>query len=256
MIALILAGGLGTRMREETEFRPKPMVEIGGRPVIWHIMKGLAAQGITDFVIAAGYKSEVIREFFLNYETLTSDFSLRLGDRTSLQIHGSHDESEWSVSILDTGLNTQTGGRVWRAWPNMGDEPFLITYGDGLANVNIAEVRGVFERTAALATVTAVNQPSRFGILEIGAGEMVDEFREKPISEDWINAGFIIMDPSARHYFNPDCVMETGPLVNMSADGRLSAYRHTGFWQPMDTYRESQLLNSLWESGDAPWKTW
>jgi len=256
MKALILAGGLGTRLREETEFRPKPMVEIGGRPVLWHIMKGLASQGIKDFVVATGYKSEVIREFFLNYEALTSDFSLRLGDRNSLTIHSHHEESDWQVTVLDTGLLTQTGGRVWRAWPHMGSEPFLVTYGDGLADVKIAEVIKVFEATSALATVTAVNQPSRFGILEIQRDDMVKEFREKPISDDWINAGFIVMDPSARAYFDPDCVMETGPLVAMAADGRLSAYKHTGFWQPMDTYREAKLLNDLWDDGASPWKTW
>lgn len=256
MKALILAGGLGTRLREETEFRPKPMVEIGGRPVIWHIMKGLAAQGITDFVVATGYKSEVIKEFFLNYEALTSDFSMRLGDRNSLTVHAAHDEANWSVTVLDTGLNTQTGGRVWRAWPHMGEEPFLITYGDGLADVKIAEVREIFDRNKSLATVTAVNQPSRFGILEIGDGNVVREFREKPVSDDWINAGFIIMDPIARDYFDADCIMETGPLVSLAAASRLSAYRHHGFWQPMDTYREAQLLNGLWDKGEAPWKTW
>lgn len=256
MKALILAGGLGTRLREETEFRPKPMVEIGGRPVLWHIMKGLAVQGITDFVIATGYKSEAIKEFFLNYEALTSDFSMRLGDRSSIAVHSAHDEADWSVTVLDTGLSTQTGGRVWRAWPYMGDEPFLITYGDGLADVDVSEVRAVFDRTDSLATVTAVNQPSRFGILEIGDANVVKEFREKPVSDDWINAGFIVMDPSARGYFDADCVMETGPLVKLAADARLSAYRHQGFWQPMDTYREAQLLNGLWDRGEAPWKTW
>lgn len=256
MKALILAGGLGTRLREETEFRPKPMVEIGGRPVIWHIMKGLANQGITEFIIATGYKSEVIREFFLNYEALTSDFTLQLGDRDSLKIHSSHDEANWTVTVLDTGLSTQTGGRVWRAWPHMGNEPFLVTYGDGLADVDIWQLRAVFEETGAWATVTAVNQPSRFGILEISPSGQVEEFREKPVSDDWVNAGFIVMDPRARDYFDADCVMETGPLVDLAADGRLSAYRHRGFWQPMDTYRETQMLNSLWASGEAPWKSW
>lgn len=256
MKALILAGGLGTRLREETEFRPKPMVEIGGRPVIWHIMKGLAQQGITEFILATGYKSEVIREFFLNYEALTSDFTLHLGDRDSLKIHSSHDEANWTVTVLDTGLSTQTGGRVWRAWPHMGNEPFLVTYGDGLADVDISKLRAVFEQTGAWATVTAVNQPSRFGILEINQSGQVKEFREKPVSDDWVNAGFIVMDPRARDYFDADCVMETGPLVELAADGRLSAYRHRGFWQPMDTYRETQMLNALWDSGEAPWKSW
>lgn len=256
MKALILAGGLGTRLREETEFRPKPMVEIGGRPILWHIMKGLAVQGVTDFVIATGYKSEVIRDFFLNYEALTSDFTLKLGNRNSLTVHSSHDEAAWSVTVLDTGLATQTGGRVWRAWPHMGNEPFLVTYGDGLANVDISRIRAVFDKTGAWATLTAVNQPSRFGILEIQESDLVKEFREKPISGDWINAGFILMDPRAREYFDGECVMETGPLVSLANDGLLSAYRHPGFWQPMDTYREAQMLNALWEGGSAPWKTW
>ena len=256
MKALILAGGLGTRIREETEFRPKPMVEIGGRPVLWHIMKNLSMQGINEFVVATGYKSEMIKDFFLNYETSTGNFTLRLGDRSTLTVHGSHDEADWVVSVLDTGLHTPTGGRVSRSWDFMGDEPFLVTYGDGLADVSLAELVQTHNHAGRLATVTTVRPLSRFGVLDLTPSGAVSSFREKPRTDDWVNGGFIVLDPAARNYFHPDSVMETGPLVSISEAGQLAAYRHDGFWQPMDTFRESQMLNQMWDEGSAPWKNW
>lgn len=256
MKAVLLAGGLGTRLREETEFRPKPMVEVGGRPILWHIMKNLSAFGITDFVIATGYKSNTIKEYFLNYETLSNDVTVTLGDRNSLQVHGSHDEADWCVTVAFTGDLTNTGGRVLRVSKYLDDEPFFLTYGDGLADVNIDELRRAHALSDGLGTVTTVQPMSRFGVLDISSNGKVEEFREKPQLDGWVNIGYMIMEPAALEYFTDDCVLESGPLASMARDGKLSSYKHTGFWQPMDTFRESQILNGLWESGDAPWKCW
>lgn len=256
MKAVLLAGGLGTRIREETEFRPKPMVEVGGRPILWHIMKNLSRYGITDFVVATGYKSSMIKEYFLNYEAQSNDFTVDLGNRDSLVFHGAHDEADWRVTIAFTGDDTMTGGRVFRASKYLDDEPFLVTYGDGLANVDIPALLDHHAKSGKLGTVTTVQPTSRFGVLDVDAGGVVTQFREKPTLDGWINIGFIIFEPQALSYFDDDCVLEQGPLVDLAGDGQLSAFRHGGFWQPMDTYRESKLLNDLWSAGDAPWKNW
>jgi glucose-1-phosphate cytidylyltransferase len=254
--AVLLAGGLGTRIREETEFRPKPMVEVGGRPILWHIMKNLSGFGITDFVVATGYKSSMIKDYFLNYEAQSNDFTVRLGDRDSLVFHGAHDEADWSVTVAFTGDLTPTGGRVQRVAPYLDDEPFLVTYGDGLADVDISALLAFHRASGRLGTVTTVQPTSRFGVLDLGPDGRVTQFREKPRLDGWINIGFIVLEPGALAYFDPDCVLEQGPLVDLAAAGQLSAYRHDGFWQPMDTFRESTLLNDLWASGRAPWRNW
>jgi glucose-1-phosphate cytidylyltransferase len=256
MKAVLLAGGLGTRIREETEFRPKPMVEVGGRPILWHIMKNLSGFGITEFVVATGYKSSMIKEYFLNYEAQSNDFTVELGNRDSLVFHGAHDEADWQVTVAFTGDETMTGGRVFRAAKYLDDEPFLVTYGDGLANVDIAALLDHHATSGRLGTVTTVQPTSRFGVLDVDADGVVTQFREKPTLDGWINIGFIIFQPQALSYFDDDCVLEQGPLVDLAGAGQLSAFRHDGFWQPMDTYRESKLLNDLWSSGDAPWKNW
>ena len=256
MKAVLLAGGLGTRIREETEFRPKPMVEVGGRPILWHIMKNLSGFGITEFIVATGYKSSMIKEYFLNYEAQSNDFTVELGNRDSLVFHGAHDEATWQVTVAFTGDDTMTGGRVFRAARYLDDEPFLVTYGDGLANVDIAALREFHAKSGTLATVTTVQPTSRFGVLDVGDGGEVTQFREKPTLDGWINIGFIIFEPQALSYFDADCVLEQGPLVDLAGARQLSAFRHDGFWQPMDTFRESKLLNDLWSSGDAPWKNW
>lgn len=256
MKAILLAGGLGTRLREETEFRPKPMVEVGGRPILWHIMKNLSQYGITDFIVATGYKSSMIKDYFLNYEVQTNDFTVTLGDRSSLQVHGAHDESDWNVTVAFTGDETQTGGRVFRAAKYLDDEPFLVTYGDGLADVDIDALREYHDESGLLGTVTSVQPTSRFGVMDVASSGEVTRFREKPQMDGWINIGFMILEPGALKYFDADCVLEQGPLVDLAEAGQLSAYRHTGFWQPMDTFRESKLLNDLWSSGEAPWKQW
>ena len=256
MRAIILAGGLGTRMREETEFRPKPMVDIGGRPVLWHIMKNLAHFGISDFIIATGYKSDMIKEYFLNYEAWNNDFTIDLGKKDSLTFHNAHDEGRWTVTIAYTGENTMTGGRILQASKYLDDQPFLVTYGDGLANVDLDALRAHHQKTDSLATVTTVQPTSRFGVMDVADSGRVISFSEKPKLEGWINIGFFIMEPEFLSYLDPDSILENEPLVKLAESGRLSAYRHKGFWQPMDTYRESLALNELWESGLAPWKTW
>jgi len=256
MKAVLLAGGLGTRLREETEIRPKPMVEVGGKPILWHIMKNLSAQGISDFVILTGYKANMIKEYFLNYEVLSNDITLTLGDRSSLQIHGAHDEKDWTVTVAFTGEETNTGGRVLNAARYFAGERFFLTYGDGLADVNVDALIAAHEGSSSLATITTVQPMSRFGVLDLDASGTVTEFREKPRLDGWINIGFMIMEPDAMQFFSEDCVLEEGPLASLANSAKLSAYRHEGFWQPMDTYRESKLLNDLWAAGNAPWKIW
>ena len=257
MKAVLLAGGLGTRMREETEFRPKPMVEIGGRPVLWHIMKMLGQQGLSDFIVCGGYKSEIIKHYFLNYLAFNQDFTVNLGDRSRIVYHGEHDESGWNVTVTDTGANTMTGGRVRRIEPFVHGQRFLCTYGDGIADIDLQALVRFHEGHGKLATVTTVQPQSRFGVMDIADDGTVRRFKEKPQTDGWINIGFFIFEPGIFEYLEDDStVLEQDPLSRLAADGQIAAYRHKGFWQPMDTYRESRLLNSLWESGEAPWRTW
>ena len=255
MKALLLAGGLGTRLREETEYRPKPMVEVGGRPILWHIMKNLSHFGIEDFVVAAGYRGEVIRDYFLNYQARMHDFTIDLGSGRLEQHGDGHDESGWRVTVADTGALTMTGGRVHRAAKYV-DGRFLVTYGDGLADVDIAALIAFHEAHGKLATVTTIRPLSRFGVMDLAADGSVEKFREKPQTDDYVNAGFFILEPGVLSYLDDECVLEQAPLEALARDGQLMAYRHDGFWQPMDTYREFQMLNEMWDSGNAPWKVW
>jgi glucose-1-phosphate cytidylyltransferase len=255
--AILLAGGLGTRLREETEFRPKPMVEIGGRPILWHIMKMLGASGITDFIIATGYKSEMIKEYFLSYEARNNDFTLELGKPDSLRFHNVHDEATWTVTVAYTGHDTMTGGRVKQAARYLdGDGPFLVTYGDGIADVDLDALRGLHESSGKLATVTTVQPRSRYGVMNLADNGTVMEFREKPQLDGWVNVGFFIFERAVLDYLGTNTVLEEEPLQTLAAQRQLVAYRHRGYWQPMDTYRESQILNDLWNTGSAPWKVW
>jgi glucose-1-phosphate cytidylyltransferase len=256
MKAVLLAGGLGTRMREETEFRPKPMVEIGGRPVLWHIMKVLGSQGITDFVICAGYKSEYIKNYFYNYGASNLDFTVRLGDQSSTVFHGSHDEFDWTVTVADTGLSTMTGGRIKQVEKYLNGEPFLATYGDGLADIDLNALKDFHKNHGKTATMTTTQATSRFGVVDIDSKGLVSQFREKPKVSDWINIGYFIFEPEIFKYLGPKSVLEEEPLRALAKDDQIGAYKHDGFWQPMDTFRESQILNEIWDSGKAPWRVW
>ena len=253
MKAVLLAGGLGTRMREETEFRPKPMVEIGGQPILWHIMRNLSLAGITDFVIASGYKHEVIDRYFGDHD------EWRLLDDANPEarvFQGTGDEADWRVTVAFTGDLTGTGGRVSRLAPILGDEPFFCTYGDGLADVDVTALLAFHAEHGAAATLTAVQPTSRFGLMDIDEAGRVTHFREKPKMRDWVSIGYFVFEPSVLGYLSSDGGLEEDGLTRLAADGQLSAYRHEGFWQPMDTLREYAALQALWDSGDAPWKRW
>ncbi len=254
--AIILAGGLGTRMREETEFRPKPMVEVGGKPIIWHIMKHLEVHGIREFIIAAGYKADVIKQYFLDYDARNNDFTIELGKKGAIHFHNNHKESDWVVTVADTGPNTHTGGRIARAARYLDDSPFMVAYGDGVANVDVSALLDFHQQQQTLATATVVRPPSRYGVLDVHSNGRVGLFQEKPQLEGWINIGFFILQPEVLSYLTGDFPFETGPLTQLASEGQLSAFKHDGFWRPMDTYRESQDLNNLWDLGKAPWKTW
>jgi glucose-1-phosphate cytidylyltransferase len=256
MKAVILAGGLGSRISEETETRPKPMIEIGGRPILWHIMKSYAAHGIDEFVVCLGYKGYVIKEFFANYYLHSCDVTFDLRSN-AVEVHQSKAEP-WKVTLVDTGEATMTGGRLRRVLPYLGDEDFCFTYGDGVANVDVRALVDFHRATGSVATVTAVQPPGRFGAIE-SDGQRVTGFAEKPHGEaGWINGGFFVLSPKVREYLDErdSLVWEREPLEGLARDGELSLYRHDGFWQPMDTRRELLQLQGMWESGDAPWKVW
>lgn len=259
MKAVILAGGFGTRLSEETTVRPKPMVEIGNQPIIWHIMRSYAAHGINDFIVCCGYKGELLKEYFLNYRSHRGDLTVDLGSG-DVTIHRSSSEP-WRVTLVDTGLATMTGGRVRRVRPYLDDEPFCLTYGDGLSDVSITDLVAFHRRRNALVTLTAVQPPGRFGALSLPPGEdLISNFLEKPPTGDgageaWVNGGFFVVQPAALDYVTgDDTVWEREPLERLAEEKRLAAFRHRGFWQPMDTLRDKHLLESLWESGSAPWE--
>jgi len=252
---VLLAGGLGTRLREETEHRPKPMIEVGGKPVLWHIMKNFSSFGLKEFIVCTGYRGEVIKDYFLNYEARMNDFTAHLGASSQIEYHGGHDESDWKVTVADTGATTMTGGRVKRVGKYI-DGRFMVTYGDGLADVDIAALLKFHEAHGKLATVTTIRPLSRFGVMDLSHDGQVKQFREKPQTDDFVNAGFFVFEPKVLDYLDDECVLEQAPLERLARDGQLMAYKHEGFWQPMDTYREFTMLNEMWDSGSAPWKVW
>lgn len=256
MKVVILAGGLGTRLSEETESKPKPMVEIGGHPILWHIMKGYGHQGLNEFVIALGYRGDVIKRFFLDYSHLSADLTISTSTGNVTLHDGSRDD--WRVHLVDTGLNTITGGRLKRLASLLGDETFMLTYGDGVANVDLGALLRFHKSHGKLATVTAVRPPARFGGLSFDESNRVSRFTEKPqIGEGWINGGFFVLEPAVLNYIDGDAThWEREPLERLAAEAQLFAYRHEGFWQSMDTLRDVRLLNSLWNEGRAPWKIW
>jgi glucose-1-phosphate cytidylyltransferase len=255
--AVILAGGLGSRLSEETTLRPKPMVEIGGRPILWHVMKIYAAHGIEDFVICLGHMGDVIKRWFANYALHSSDVTFDLRANT-MEVHRSSIEP-WRVTLVDTGAETMTGGRLRRVMPFVGDETFCLTYADGLADVDVGALIARHREIGALATVTAVQAPGRFGTLDVGArAARARGFREKPPGEDaWINGGFFVCEPGVVELIGGDDVAwEEQPLAELAARGELGVHYHLGFWQPMDTLRDRIELEELWRAGRAPWRTW
>jgi glucose-1-phosphate cytidylyltransferase len=255
---VILAGGLGTRLAEETSLRPKPMVEIGGKPILWHIMKMYASAGVDEFIVCLGYKGYLIKEYFANYYLHTSDVTFDLAAR-SMEVHQSAAEP-WRVTLVDTGDATMTGGRLKRVLPFVeGERAFCFTYGDGVADVDLAALVDHHHRHGLLGTVTAVQPPGRFGALEINeSADRVTGFREKPRGDGaWINGGFFVLSPEVGRYIaGDDTIWEQEPMRGLAADGQLATYRHLGFWQPMDTVRERNVLEELWNRGRAPWRTW
>jgi glucose-1-phosphate cytidylyltransferase len=255
MKVAILAGGLGTRLAEETETIPKPMVEIGGRPILWHIMQCYAHYGFNEFFIALGYKGEIIKRFFLDYHALNGSIGIDLSSG-KLNVYQRESE-EWKVNLIDTGASTNTGGRVKRLQRWLGDEVFMLTYGDGVCDVNLANLLDFHRAHGRIATVTAVRPPARFGGL-VFDGDFVSQFTEKPqIGEGWINGGFLVFEPRLFDYLEgDDCSLEANVLERLAADRQLVAYRHDRFWQCMDTLRDKRLLQSLWQEGRAPWKMW
>jgi glucose-1-phosphate cytidylyltransferase len=257
MKAVILAGGLGTRLSEETDLKPKPMVEIGGRPILWHIMKTYSSHGVNAFVICCGYKGYMIKEYFANYFLHQSDVTLSMVDN-SVQVH--HNNAEpWTVTLVDTGENTLTGGRLKRAREYVKDEKaFCFSYGDGVSDVDVTSLVEFHQTHGRKATLTATRPPGRYGALKLGKNDTVQRFQEKPDGDgSWINGGFFVLSPEVFDLIADDeTSWEDGPLVQLAKDGELVAFKHEGFWQPMDTLREKRLLNDLWNSERAPWKVW
>ena len=255
MQAVILAGGLGTRLSEETYLKPKPMVEIGGKPILWHILKIYSHYGINEFIICLGYKGYLIKEFFANYSLHTSDVTFDLKEE-KITIHRRKSE-EWKVTLVDTGEHTLTGGRLLRIKDYLKDEPFCFTYGDGVGNIEINKLVDHHINSKKLATLTAVQPPGRYGALEL-SGNSVKSFQEKPLGDNaWINGGFFVLDPSVVNLIsNDECMWEDKPLKFLASKGELNAYKHFGYWQPMDTLRDRKVLQDQWTNGNAPWKIW
>jgi len=254
---VILCGGQGMRLREETEYRPKPLLEIGGRPILWHIMKIYAQAGFRDFVLCLGYRGQMIKEYFLNYEAMNNDFTICLGQQQRVAYHNAHAEQDFNVTMADTGLETMTGGRVSIVRKYIDDENFMVTYGDGVADLDVRAVLDFHMSHGRIATVTSVRPTSRFGILDLSDEGKVHGFVEKPQLDGWANAGFLVFNRRIFDYLSGEnCIMEREPLERLAREGELMAYRHEGFFYAMDTYREYLYLNDLWTSGRAPWRIW
>lgn len=257
MKVVILAGGLGTRISEESHLKPKPMIEIGERPILWHIMKTYSYYSFNDFIICLGYKGYSIKEYFAHYFIHESDITFDFRNENERIIH-QHSAEPWRVTLVNTGIDTMTGGRVKRIQPYVGNETFMLTYGDGVADVNIKELAAYHKTHGKLVTVTSTQPSGRFGALNLTENNLVHGFQEKPKGDGaWINAGFFVMEPKVFDYIADDkTVLEKEPLENLASNDELVAYKHNGFWQPMDTLRDKNYLEELWKSGDAPWKVW
>lgn len=256
MKVVILCGGKGTRLREETGYRPKPMVEIGDRPVLWHIMKLYAHYGFKDFILCLGYKGEVIKEYFLNYHTMNKDFTINLGFRKGIMFHGNHDEEDWNVTLADTGAEALTTERINRVRHHIGSEPFMLTYGDGVADLDIGSLVRFHRSQGRLATLTGVRDASRFGVVQSNGNGQVTKFKEKPNVQERINTGFFVLEPGVFDTFQGQTGMLEQSLPLLAEANQLSMFPHDGFWHCMDTHRDYLKLNQLWDQGDAPWEVW
>ena len=257
MKVVILAGGLGTRLSEETDLKPKPMVEIGGRPILWHIMKMYSYYGFNDFIILTGYKSHIIKDYFINYYTRYSDITVDMR-KNAVKVH-EHRNEPWKVTMLYTGKDTMTGGRIKKAQEYIGKEPFMLTYGDGVADINIKNLLEYHKKSGKLATLTSVQPSGKFGAIDIEENGIVAAFNEKPKGDGaWINGGFFVLEPEVFNYLQADdrVVWEREPLEHLARDNQLNAYKHKGFWRPMDTLRDKNELTDMWMSGNAPWASW
>lgn len=256
MKVVLLAGGFGTRISEESYLKPKPMIEIGGMPILWHIMKGFSHYGYNEFIICAGYKQHVIKEWFANYFLHTSDITFDFSNGNHIQVHNQFSEP-WKVTVIDTGLNTMTGGRIKRVRDYIGNEPFFLTYGDGVADVNVKALYEFHQRNGKLATLTAVRPEGRFGVLGLEDNEVVSFCEKNEVNAGWINGGFMILEPQCIEYIASDEIMlEKQPLEMLAKEHQLVCYKHKGFWQCMDTKRDKEKLENAWEHGCAPWKVW
>ena len=257
MKVVILAGGLGTRLGEETEHLPKPMVQVGGRPILWHIMKMYAHYGFTDFVTCLGYRGDMIKEYFLNYEAMNNDFTISLGGKSDIEVQRVNEEQELRVTLADTGQDTMTGGRIQRIKSYINGDTFLLTYGDGVSDVDLGALVKFHKSHGRLATVTSVRPTSRYGVMDLDPRGNVMRFEEKPELNAWISAGYFVLNRGVFDYLDgDDCIFEREPLQRLADDGQLAAFRHTGSFHTMDTYREYQELNQLWRSGQATWRRW
>lgn len=260
MKVVILCGGKGTRLREETEFRPKPMVPIGGQPILWHIMKYYAHFGHRDFILCLGYKGDMIKDYFRNYLWNRCDVTISLGRKPGAKFHDHHEEEDWSVTLADTGLESQTGHRLKQIKRHLQPgEPFLMTYGDGLSDIDVNASIAAHQKYQRIVTISAVHPAGRFGMMALDDDGRIHRFHEKPqVEAVWVNGGFMVCDPRVFEYIpdDPTCSFERGPIGKLLEDGQLHSYKHEGWWQPMDTYQEMTYLNGLWSEGRAPWKVW
>jgi glucose-1-phosphate cytidylyltransferase len=253
---VLLAGGLGTRIREETSNRPKPMIEIGGHPILWHLMKNFSSFGIRRFVICAGYRSDVIVDYFTNFLVRSHDFTLDLRDEKNFKLHLQDERESWEITVVHTGgSEIGTGGRLNRAQKYIDNYPFICTYGDGLSDVNVEELISIHKESQTIGTITVTNPTNRFGVVELEANK-IRTFREKPKVDGWINSGYFVFNEGIWDYLDDSGMLEDSPLQELAVSRQLSAFKHNGFWQAMDTYRELQLLENLWSEGHAPWKNW
>ena len=255
MKVVILCGGKGTRLREETEYKPKPMVKIGGRPILWHIMKLYSHYGFKDFVLCMGYKHQVIRDYFLNYHYMNSDFTVSLSSDHRIVFHNRHHE-DWNVTLAYTGLETKKGARIKMVEPYLDGERFMVTYGDGVSDVNIDELIEQHKKQGMLVTFTGVHPISRFATVERDASGKIIDWNEKKQLEGYMNAGFFVIEKAVLDYIEGDVELEEQPMKRLAKEGKLTMYKHNGFWHCMDTYRDYSLLTEIWESGKAPWKVW